>query len=78
MALAFLSNQAKKRDQIVAIDLGSKNTKAIHIQRKGEKLNLVNYALVDAPVYEKNFSADGTDAELNGGAECLDRDRTFR
>jgi type IV pilus assembly protein PilM len=57
MALPFLSNQAKKRDQIVAVDLGSRNTKAVHLQRKGDKMHLVNFVVADAPVYEKNLSA---------------------
>ena len=34
MAFSFLSNQAKKRDQIVAIDLGSRNTKAVHVKQR--------------------------------------------
>jgi type IV pilus assembly protein PilM len=49
---------AKKRDQIVAIDLGVRNTKAIHLQRKADKFNLVGYAMMDAPVYDRNMSAD--------------------
>ena len=53
MGLPFLSSQSKKRDQVVAIDLGGRTTKAVHLQRRGEKLALLNYALVEAPAADK-------------------------
>src|SRR5438874_7972554 len=56
MAWPFLSSQAKRLDQITAIDLGARTTKAVCLQRKGEGLNFLNYALQDAPAYEKNLS----------------------
>jgi len=42
----------------VAIDLGSRTTKAVSLQRHGEGFSLVNFAVQDAPVFEKTFSAD--------------------
>jgi type IV pilus assembly protein PilM len=57
MDLPFFNSAAKKRDQIVAVDLGGRSTKAVHLQRKGEQFALVSYALLDAPIYEKSFSA---------------------
>src|SRR6266496_3385164 len=57
MALPFLSSQVKRLDQITAIDLGARTTKAIHLQRKGGELILLNYALQDPPAYEKGLSA---------------------
>lgn len=57
MALPFLSSQPKRLDQIIAIDLGARTTKAVHIQRKGTALSFLNYALQDAPAYEKGISA---------------------
>ena len=56
MALPFLSGPAKQLDQVIAIDLGARTTKAVHLQRKGAGLNFLNYALQDAPAYEKNLS----------------------
>src|SRR5262245_3300269 len=56
MALPFLSNQSKRRDQIVAIDLGARITKAVHIQRRGDTLNLLGCVVQDAPLYENGFS----------------------
>ena len=56
MALPFLNSQTKRLDQIIAIDLGARTTKAVHLQRKGEGLNFLGYALQDAPAYEKGLS----------------------
>jgi type IV pilus assembly protein PilM len=58
MALAYLDRTSKKRNHIVAIDLGSRTTKAVSLQRQGEGFSLVNFAVQDAPVFEKSFSAD--------------------
>src|SRR6267143_5482831 len=58
MGLPFLSRQAKRRDQIVAIDLGGRTTKAVYLQRRGDKLNLAGFAVLDAPLYEKTFSLE--------------------
>jgi len=56
MALPFLSTQARRRDQIVAIDLGTRTTKAVHLQRKGTGFSILSYTLQDAPAYERNLS----------------------
>src|SRR5439155_337925 len=56
MALPFLSSRARRPDQIIAIDLGARTTKAVQLQRKGEGLNFLSYALQDAPAYEKRLS----------------------
>jgi type IV pilus assembly protein PilM len=53
MGLPFFSSQSKKRDQVVAVDLGGRTTKAVHLQRRGEKLALLNYALIEAPATDK-------------------------
>jgi type IV pilus assembly protein PilM len=58
MGLPFFNNHARKRDQVVAIDLGGRTTKAVHLQRRGEKFNLINYALVDSPIFDKCLSPD--------------------
>ncbi len=46
-----------ENDQITAIDLGARTTKAVQLQRKGDGLNFLGYALQDAPAYEKGLSA---------------------
>lgn len=58
MGLPFLSNGPKKRDHIVSIDVGGRTSKAVHLQRKGDNYVLLNYAIVDAPIFEKGWSVD--------------------
>jgi type IV pilus assembly protein PilM len=58
IALPFLNGHSKKRDQIIAIDLGGRSTKAIYLQRSGDTYTLLRYCVMDAPIYEKNLSAD--------------------
>src|SRR6476620_9300176 len=58
MPVPFLNYTAKKRDQMLSIDLGGRTTKAVHLQRKGDEFVLSNFVLLDAPIYEKNLSAD--------------------
>jgi len=72
MALPFLNNSAKKRDQMISIDLGGRTTKAVHLQRKGEEFVLSRFALLDAPIYEKNLSADLLGEHLKSVCQALD------
>jgi type IV pilus assembly protein PilM len=58
MALPFLNGKTKKRDQIIAIDLGGRSTKAIHLQRKGDTYILLRYCVMDAPIFEKSLSVE--------------------
>lgn len=58
MGVPFISSHAKRRDQVVAVDLGIRTTKAVHVQRRGDKFNLVNFALIDSPEMEKNATPD--------------------
>src|SRR5438876_2774623 len=71
MALPFLSSQAKQLEQIISIDLGSRTTKAVHLQRKREGLNLLSYALQDAPAYEKGLSPQLLGEHLGALAQAL-------
>jgi type IV pilus assembly protein PilM len=54
----FDGGSQKKRDQILAVDLGGRVTKAVHIQRRGDAFALCGYAMLDAPIFEKTLSAD--------------------
>jgi len=58
MALPFLNGTRKKRDQVLAVDLGGRITKAVHLQRRGDNFTLCRYSLLDAPIFEKSLSAD--------------------
>lgn len=58
MGLPFLNSRAKKRDQIVAIDLGGRTTKVVSVQRHGERFRLVNFAVVDTPIFERSYTPE--------------------
>ncbi|MGH7967989.1 MAG: pilus assembly protein PilM [Limisphaerales bacterium] len=72
MALPFLNGTAKRRDAVVSIDLGGRTTKAVHMQRKGDRFVLSSYALVDAPIYERSLSADLLGEHLKIVCQALD------
>ena len=72
MALPFLNGAAKKRDQLLSIDLGGRTTKAVHLQRKGEGFLLSRYALLDAPIYERSLSSDLLGEHLKAVCETLE------
>lgn len=59
MALSFPGLQPKKRSQVVAIDLGSRFTKAVYLQRKGTEIELANYCLVDTPAPDRATAGGG-------------------
>src|ERR1019366_5983751 len=72
MELPFTGGQArKKRTQMMAVDLATRTTKAVLVKRRGEVLALSRYALLDAPIYEKKFSAELLSDHLRSVAEAL-------
>jgi type IV pilus assembly protein PilM len=48
-----LFNNGKKRDQILAIDLGTRTTKAVLLDRKDDSFSLSRFTVQDAPIYDK-------------------------
>ncbi len=58
MALPFTNGTTKKRDQMVAIDLGGRTTKAVYLQRKNDRFVLSRFAVIDAPISEKHVSPE--------------------
>jgi len=59
MALQILPKLRKtQRDQILAVDLGSRTTKAVQVQRRDEGFALTGYALLDAPIFEKTLPVE--------------------
>jgi type IV pilus assembly protein PilM len=58
MVLPFLSSGPKKKDHVVAIDLGTRVTKAVLVNRRGDSFSLSNFVVKDAPVYDRTLSAD--------------------
>lgn len=56
MALPIIGGGTKKkRNQMLAVDMGGRTTKAVLIERRGEILALTRYAMLDAPIFEKKF-----------------------
>lgn len=53
---AFFDKTAARRDQIVAIVLGTRMTKAVHLHREGGQLCLLNYVIKEAPEYPNGFA----------------------
>lgn len=72
MALAFLNGKAKKRDQMLAIDLGGRTTKALCLQQKDNELTLTRYAVLDAPIYERNLSPELLGEHLKSVCQALE------
>src|SRR5262245_47848058 len=59
MALPFIEiNKRKKREQMLAVDLGNRTTKAVHLQKTPQGFALTGYAILDAPIFEKSLPAD--------------------
>jgi len=59
MELPFSTSKTpKRRDHIVAVDLGGRTTKAVCVHRQGDRFILSSYAVLDAPVSDKTASAD--------------------
>jgi type IV pilus assembly protein PilM len=78
MALPFLQSASrKKRAQVMAVDLGSRTTKAVLLERRGELLALCRFALLDAPIYDKKFSPDLLSDHLRSVAEALGNPTKF-
>jgi type IV pilus assembly protein PilM len=72
LPLPFLNKSSRRRrSQMIAIDLGSRTTKAVLLERRGEVLALTRYALLDAPVFEKKISPAQLTEHLRAVADAL-------
>ncbi len=79
MALPFIGGASrKKRTQMMAVDLGTRTTKAVLLERRGEVMALSRYALLDAPIYDKKFSAELLSDHLRSVAEALGGGTKFK
>ena len=57
---------------MLAVDLGGRTTKAVHVQRRGQGFALCGYALLDAPIFDKTLSADLLTEHLKAVAQALE------
>lgn len=72
MALSFNRSKARKRTQIVAIDLGARTSKAVHIQQRGESFELLQFAIFDAPPPQQAGSPNLLSEHLKTIVQALD------
>jgi len=71
-SLPFLNGPSrKKRTQLIAVDLGSRTTKAVLLEKRGEILALTRYALLDAPLFEKKISPELLADHLRAVSDAL-------
>ena len=72
IGLPFLNGVAgKKRNQMICVDLGSRTTKAVLLERRGEIFALLRYVLLDAPIFEKTLSPELLAEHLKAVHEAL-------
>ena len=72
LSLPFFNGAArKKHTQMIAVDLGSRTTKAVLFESRGEILALTRYALLDAPIFEKKISPEQLGDHLKSVADAL-------
>jgi type IV pilus assembly protein PilM len=62
---------------MMAVDLGSRTTKAVLLERRGDVLALTRYALLDAPIYDKKLSIDLLSEHLRSVSEALGNSTKF-
>lgn len=73
MAWPILNGASKKRrNQTLAVDLGSRTTKAVLVERRGEVFALTRYALLDAPIFDKKISVELLSAHLREVVQKMD------
>jgi type IV pilus assembly protein PilM len=51
--MGSFGRRSQRRDEIVAIDLGARMVKAVHLRRSGSEIQLLNYAFVEVTPSEK-------------------------
>jgi type IV pilus assembly protein PilM len=72
MTLPFFEGTARPKRQVLAVDLGSRVTKAVYLERRGEGYALCRYALMDTPIFEKSLSPDLLSEHLKAITLALD------
>jgi type IV pilus assembly protein PilM len=69
---SILGAGRKKRNKIIAVDLGSRVTKAVLMERRGELFALTRYALLEAPIFDKKISPELLADHLAAVRDSLD------
>lgn len=75
MALPFLNGSSrKKRSRMVSVDLGSRTTKAVLLEQRGEVWALCRFVVLDAPIFEKKISPEMLAEHLKAVVRALETD----
>lgn len=61
----------KHRDEIVAVDLGGRHTKAVHLQNRGGQFHLLAYTIQDSPTDKAASSVDVLAEHLKSVSRAL-------
>ncbi len=78
MALPFFNGlKSKKRSQIISVDLGSRTTKAVLLEQRGEVWALIRYVLLDAPIFDKKISPELLTEHLKAVVDALETDAKY-
>jgi type IV pilus assembly protein PilM len=78
MALPFLNGFGrKKRFQIISVDLGTRTTKAVLLEQRGEVWALSRYALLDAPIFDKKISPELLAEHLKSVVQSLETEARY-
>jgi type IV pilus assembly protein PilM len=73
MALSFFDRGTRKQhDRMLAVDLGGRTTKAVHLQRRGRGFALCGCAVLDAPIFDKALSVDLLTEHLKAVGQALE------
>jgi type IV pilus assembly protein PilM len=66
-----LNARANLRDEVIAIDLGGRHTKAVHVQNKADRLTLLGYTIQDSPTDQATFSVEAMAEHLKSVTRAL-------
>jgi type IV pilus assembly protein PilM len=71
MGVPFIKSHARRRDSVLAIDLGGRSTKGVLVQRRGEQYALAGYTVLDSPVFDKSPAPEVLAEHLKEVARAL-------
>jgi len=75
MPWPFITLRGKHSEEVIAVDLGARHTKAVHILNKGGRYSLAGYTIQDSPSETSSYSVDVLAEHLKSVSRALG-DRT--
>lgn len=67
----------KKRAQVISVDLGSRTTKAVLLERRGDTFALTRFAVLDAPIFDKKISPEQLGDHLHAIANAMNNSTKY-